>query len=582
MGESGGSEPERSDLPRRVAGDLRLEDLVTELRERTRATLLAADRSQLLLEAVLAVGTGLSLPDVLRSIVEGACRLAEARYGALGVIGADGRLSAFITVGIDDETRALIGDEPRGHGILGLLVQNPEPLMLGDLTQHVASVGFPPHHPRMRSFLGVPVRARNSVYGNLYLCEKEGADEFSETDQELIAALAVAAGVAIENASLYAEQRRREEWLAAIAAINRALLAGAPIHDVLHDIAVRAGAIARADAVRVMLGSDESRHLEIVATHGGRATETTGMTIPVEGTAAGEAYTTGEIQVVRDAADDPRVFLPAIEVLRPGPVVYAPFSGADRTLGVLSVDNAKGGRLFDALDLEVIGGFARQAGLAIELARSRGDRDRLRMLEDRERIGRNLHDTVIQRLFAVGMLLQATVAGRDDPMTDRISKAIDEIDTTIKEIRTSIFMLSAPPQVGVRAEILDVVNEYADRAGFEPHVVFDGPVDAAITGRVQRHLVATVREAVSNASRHAQAERVEVSLAVGDDVVLRVSDDGIGLPEGEIRHSGLANLRARAEELDGWFDVTSTPGSGTIVTWSVPLGAGREGGATDG
>jgi signal transduction histidine kinase len=555
MDEQGGAVPERSNPPE-----------------------FGADRFQLLLEAVLAVGTGLSLPDVLRSIVEGACQLVDARYGALGVVGLDGRLSAFVTVGVDDETRALIGEEPSGHGILGLPVREPEPLMLRDLGEHPSSVGFPPNHPPMRSFLGVPVRARDSVFGNLYLCEKRGADEFTETDQELVAALAVAAGVAIENASLYAEQRRREEWLAAIAAINRALLAGVQIDDVLHDIAVRAGSIARADAVRVMLSCDDGRSLQIAATHGEHAAETTGMKIPVEGTAAGDAYTKGEIQIVRDATQDPRVFRPAIEVLRPGSVVYAPFSGVDQTLGVLSVDNAKGGRAFDALDIDVIGGFARQAGLAIELARSRGHRDRVRMLEDRERIGRNLHDTVIQRLFAVGMLLQATAADRGDSVTDRISKAIDEIDMTIKEIRTSIFTLASPPRVGLRAEILDVVHEYAERVDCEPHVVFDGPVDTAITGRVQHHLVATVREALSNASRHAHARRVDVSLAVGDDVVLEVSDDGVGIPDGQERRSGLANLCARATELGGSFEVTSAPGSGTILTWRVPLlgGGGDE------
>ena len=204
------------------------------------------------------------------------------------------------------------------------------------------------------------------------------------------------------------------------------------------------------------------------------------------------------------------------------------------------------------------------------------------LIEDRERIGRNLHDTVIQRLFAVGMLLQAAVADHGDAVTDRISKAIDEIDATIKEIRTSIFVLATPRRSGLRAEILDVVHDYAERSSFEAHVVFDGPVDTAITGRVQRDLVATVREAVSNASRHALARRVDVSLAVADDVVLEVIDDGVGNREGEKRRSGLANLHARAAALGGSFDVTTTPGSGTILTWRVPLGAAGEEGARDG
>ncbi|MGZ8734828.1 MAG: GAF domain-containing protein [Acidimicrobiia bacterium] len=559
-----------------MAPHVRLEELVAALQERT-GDAMVAERLRVLLDAVLAVATGLSIPEVLRAIVEGACRLADARYGALGVIGSDGQLSAFITVGIDDETRARIGDEPRGHGILGLLVRDPQPLMLRDLRDHPASVGFPPNHPPMRSFLGVPVRARDSVFGNLYLCEKESAEEFTATDQELVSALAVAAGVALENASLYAEQRRREEWLDSVAAISRDLLGGAQIDTVLGDIAVRAGSIARADAVRVMVAGDDGRKLTIVATHGPYAAATAGMAVPVEGTAAGDAYLTGETQVVLDASQDSRVFLPAIEALHPGPVVYAPFRGADRVFGVLSVDNAKGGRPFEALDIEVIGSFAGQAGLAIEVARSRGNRDRVRMLEDRERIGRNLHDTVVQRLFAVGMLLQATITDRSGVDPERISKAIDEIDATIKEIRSSIFTLAKPTTTGVRAEIIDVVESYAEGAGFEPHVVFDGPVDTAIPSAVAPHLIAVAREAVSNASRHAHPHRVDVSLAVTDEIVLRVCDDGIGLPQGQDRRSGLANLEARAVELGGSLDVTSQPGGGTRVTWRVPFVAAEMG-----
>ena len=347
-----------------------------ELQDAGGAVQLGDDRFRVLLEAVLAVGTGLSLPDVLQVIVEGACRLADARFGALGVIGSDGQLSAFVTAGIDAEARARIGDEPRGRGILGLLSTDPRPLMLRDLTEHPASVGFPPNHPPMRSFLGVPVWARESVFGNLYLCEKQGGDEFTDTDRALASTLAVAAGIAIENATLYAEHRRREEWLDAIAEISRDLLGGAQIDVVLQDIAVRAGSIARADAVRVMLLDDEHRGLEIVAAYGADAEETIGLAVPLEGTAAGDACRTGETQVVVDAGQDPRVFLPAIEALRPGPVVYAPCGGVEGLFGVLSVDNAKGGRQFDPLDIDVIGSFARQAGLAVELARSRGDRDR--------------------------------------------------------------------------------------------------------------------------------------------------------------------------------------------------------------
>ena len=558
-------------LGRFGAAHLQLEELVAELQQRTEAAMDAADRFRMLLEAVFATGTGLSLPDVLRSIVDGAARITDARYGALGVIGPDRQLSQFVTYGIDDTTRAAIGPEPRGHGILGLLVRDPKPLMLRDLSQHPASVGFPPNHPPMRSFLGVPVRVRDSVFGNLYLCEKQGAEEFTETDQELVQALAVAAGLAIENATLFEEERRREEWLDAITRVGRELLAGTPVDDVLELIARDAVKIARADDVRLMLGEPGDAHLRIVATQGVNAASTRGLEVPVAGTAAGEAFVTGTEVFVEDATNDPRVYMPAVEALAPGPIIYAPLVTPDGSLGVLSVDNAKGGRSFDELDVEVVASFARSAAIALDQARSRGNRDRLQMLEDRERIGRNLHDTVIQRLFAVGMQLQAGLAGDASQQRGRVEKAIDEIDATIKEIRTSIFALSTPPAQGLRHEILTLVDGYAERAGIEAHVVFDGPVDTAITPTTAKEVLAVTREAVSNVVRHANATRVDVTIGVADDRLdVCIADDGDGIDPAQTRRSGLANLTRRAEELSGSCTV-ATSSAGTAITWRVPV-----------
>jgi signal transduction histidine kinase len=565
-----------SSLPQLAAAHLRLEELVAELQERTSAALLSAERFRLLLDAVLAAGTGLSLPDVLKAIVEGACRLVDARYGALGVIGPNQELSEFVTFGIDDETRARIGPEPRGHGILGLLVRDPKPLMLRDLAQHPASVGFPPNHPPMRSFLGVPVRARDAVFGNLYLTEKEGADEFSPTDLDLVTALAVAAGLAIENATLYAEQRRREEWLDAIAAINRNLLGGAGIDDVLQDIASSAAAVARADAVRLMLHDPADGGLVVSATHGEGTESLRGARLPLEGTIAGEAFRQGETFLVEDASSHPGVYLPAIEALDAGPVVYAPLVAADETLGVLAVDNARGGRVFESIDIDVVGSFARQAALAIELARSRGDRERIHLLEDRERIGRNLHDTVVQRLFAVGMLLQASMADGARIDGSRVVTAIDEVDATIKDIRTSIFSLQSVQPSGVRSTILDLLREYEDRAGLRTHAVFDGHVDSSIRGAVADDVLAVVREAVSNVARHADASRVDVEIRVGDEIVVEVRDDGKGLPAERGRSSGLANLERRASGLGGTFEAAGRSVGGTTLRWSVPSSAVQE------
>jgi signal transduction histidine kinase len=251
-------------------------------------------------------------------------------------------------------------------------------------------------------------------------------------------------------------------------------------------------------------------------------------------------------------------------------VIYAPLVAADETLGVLSVDNAKGGRAFDALDVEVVTSFARQAALALDLARSRVDRDRIRLLEDRERIGRNLHDTVVQRLFAVGMQLQASLIADPKDQRSRIEQSIDELDATIKEIRTSIFLLSTPPEQGLRHEITTIIDGYADRSGVAARVVFDGPVDTAISAEIAKHVEAVVREGVSNVIRHANARRVDVLVAVATDVFVRIADDGSGIPEAESRRSGIDNLARRAEELGGTFTIT-TNADGTTLEWRVPL-----------
>jgi signal transduction histidine kinase len=327
--------------------------------------------------------------------------------------------------------------------------------------------------------------------------------------------------------------------------------------------------IARADDVRVMLGERASDHLTIVATCGSRAEVTRNRTVPVEGTAAGDAFRTGRPLLVDDASTDPRVYLPAIEPLQPGPVIYAPMIASNEALGVLSVDNAKGGRAFDPVDLEVVASFARQAALAIDLGRSRGDRERIRMLEDRERIGRDLHDTVIQRLVAVGMQLQAGLVTTPPDQRERIERSIDEIDATIKEIRTSSFTLSTPTAQGLRREIVDLVDDYAARAGFAGHVTFSGPVDTAIGPEIGAEIRAVVREAVSNVARHACARRIEVTIAAAGDVLVRVADDGRGIDPAAARRSGLRNLSERAVALGGTCEVASS-GTGTTLTWRVP------------
>jgi signal transduction histidine kinase len=364
-----------------------------------------------LLDAVLTVGSDLDLPAILQRIVQGAVDLVDARYGALGVLDESGsRLAQFITVGIDDETRRAIGHLPEGHGILGLLILDAEPLRLPDLREHPDSYGFPPNHPPMRSFLGVPIRVRDEVFGNLYLTDKTSAEVFTDVDEELVIGLAAAAGVAIENARLHARVQ--------------------------------------------------------------------------------------------------------------------------------------------------------------ELA----------LLEDRERIARDLHDTIVQRLFAIGLSLQGTVGlMRTDPGTavDRVQAAVDDLDLTVKHIRSAIFGLTSPPERsldGVRRRVLDLVAEAGIMLGFEPTVLFEGAVDAVTPEPVATDLLATLREALSNVARHAEASRVDVVVDVDDGghLTLRVTDDGVGPPPaGAPRGHGLDNMAARADRRGGSFEIGPASPRGTAVEWRV-------------
>jgi signal transduction histidine kinase len=320
-----------------------------------------------------------------------------------------------------------------------------------------------------------------------------------------------------------------------------------------------------------MIPDPSGASLRVSITHGEHADAVRGAIVPIDGTIAGEVFSSGVAQLVVDVGSEPRVFLPALGVARPGPVVYAPLAGKDRTLGVLSVDNPESGRPFESVDLQIVDDFARQAALAVELARGRTDLERLAMLEDRERIARNLHDTVIQRLFAVGMTLQAIAPGLGEGHeARRVAQAVEDIDETIREIRSSIFALEVHQRQGLRAEIFTLAQESAERAGFEPRFTFEGPIDDGIPSEVVAHLLAVVREALSNAVRHAHATIVEVHLSAGDEIVLRVTDDGDGLPVSGGRRSGLANVAQRAASLGGELVVESAPGAGTTILWTVP------------
>ena len=514
----------------------------------------ARGRDRLLLDAVLAVGSGLELSAVLRRIVEVSVSLVDARYGALGVVDPSGRgLSQFVTVGIDDETAATIGQPPIGHGVLGELIRDPQPLRLSEVAAHAASSGFPPGHPPMRTFLGVPVRVGQVVFGNLYLTEKRGGLGFTEEDQNVVVALAVAAGIAVQNARLYDESRRRGAWMEAGREISTSLLSGTAREDVIALVVDRARDLFEGDTAFVAVADGDG--LQIEAASGG---DTAALLGPLAEPLA-EVLSTGRpLDVVTDMLSGTAVPLGPQE--RPGRGV----------LVVLWEQRP------DPWVTSALTGFAAQAAVALELAEHRREAERFAIIEDRDRIGRDLHDLVIQRLFATGMQLQSAVRLiEQDPAeaNARVNWAVDELDGTIRELRSTIYGLQAPVQArpSLRAQLLQVIDAGAAQLGFAPALRLDGLLDTLTTPEVSEQALATLREALSNVARHAHASWVEVRVAVrGGSLQVRVEDNGVGMPEDGAR-SGLHNLASRAEQLGGSLRVDSGPGDGTRLLWQVPV-----------
>jgi signal transduction histidine kinase len=360
-------------------------------------------RLQQLLDAMLSIGSDLSLPAVLQRIIGSACKLVDARYGALGVVDEHGQLTDLATSGIDESTHDAVGRLPEFTGILGVLLRDPKPVRLRDVGEHPLAQGFPPGHPEMSSFLGVPIRGKEAI-GSLYLADKQSADQFSEEDERLAVTLAAASGVAIDNARLQAS-------------------------------------------------------LEHVA-----------------------------------------------------------------------------------------------------------------VLQDRERIARELHDKVIQRLFAAGMTLQTTlpIAARTE-VASRITQAVEEIDETIRDIRRTIFALETRTRRGVRVDIFAHVDAAREVLGFTPELRLEGPIDTAVPETIADHLLATLFEALSNVAQHAGASKVDVAVEAGEELRLEVADDGAGLPDRIEPGQGLRNMERRALELGGNASVRPGKGAGTVVEWRVPL-----------
>ncbi|MFF9208852.1 MULTISPECIES: GAF domain-containing protein [unclassified Streptomyces] len=572
MAGSGNAERARLRLPQ-----LRLDELLAELQARLDAARGTRDRVHSLLEAVLSVGRELELEQALYSIVEAAAVLVDAEYAALGVIGPDGkRLSAFHTIGVSDEQIARIGPFPEGHGILGELIRHPEPLRLAKLSQHPASYGFPAHHPPMNSFLGVPIRVRDQIFGNLYLTEKRGGVEFDEEDEAVLSTLAVAAGVAIDNARLYEESRLRERWLRANAEITHSLMSGAGESDVLDLIAERAREITGAALTMVAIPMEGTDTLHVQLAIGAEAERHQGLVLPVDGTLIGEAFAGAAPATSVDITADARISVAPERFTGLGPAVAVPIGTDEVVRGVVLLVRRAGDTLFTTKEIEPLQGFAAQAAVAMELAEHRRDAEEIAVLKDRDRIARDLHDLAIQRLFATGMTLQSAGRFIDHPEAgERVARAVDDLDETIKIIRSTIFGLRARSGAsgsGLRARVVRVAGDAAPVLGFTPGVRMEGLVDTDVPREIADQVVAVLSEALTNVARHARADRADVLVRTdGRTVDLTVTDNGVGIRPGG-RRSGLLNMAERAEQLGGGLDLTTPRGGGTTLVWSVPVG----------
>ncbi|WAC55130.1 GAF domain-containing sensor histidine kinase [Gordonia sp. SL306] len=521
-----------------------------------------------LLEAVLVVGQGLELDQALQRIVEVASAVVDARYGALGVRGPDGGLSAFVYTGISRSQRARMDHLPVGRGVLGLLIEQPQVLRIPALSKHPASVGFPANHPPMNTFLGAPIIVRGSVFGSIYLTEKQSAPEFGEVDETLVAVLAVAAGIAVDNARLFESARTRHRWMQVIARRGSEPLAGIALDDTLSrlcgDVTELTG------GVDAFILTGESGAVE-VAGHTGRAVTAGDMALPPT-----------DIHMVRSATDL------SSELVRGGArwATVQPLQRAAGVFGWIVITHRERPR-WDGEDASGLAGVAEVASLAVAYAEQQQVARDLEVLEDRHRIARDLHDHVIQRLFAIGMSVQTMLAtqpssgeGADTPAvqsatTARLEQVIADLDRTIAQIRTSIFDLQTIPghhdTTTLRRRVLDIVSELAARAPIAPGVAFAGPVDTVVPESLGPHIDAVLREGLSNALRHAQAQHIDVSVRAEDDVLsVEICDDGVGIGS-DVVYRGLDNLTRRAEECDGVFSVVTRPGAGTTLTWSVPL-----------
>lgn len=531
----------------------------------------AQTRMTALLDAITAVSSGVDLAETLKKIVSTAVVLAGARYGALGVLDDSGKLKQFVHQGIDEQTLEEIGALPKGNGVLGVVLDEGKPLRLEDLSAHPSSVGFPPGHPPMRTFLGVPIRGRGRVYGRLYLTEKRDGGPFTAEDEAVVMALADAAGAAVETALLFEESLLRERWQRATGEVTAELLAGGDPHEAIEMIAERTRDLVHADRTIVLVPdptAGEVEALRIAIATGDSAELLMGRSVPVLGSTSGQVFIDRVPRRVREPASQITVG----DGRRFGPSLFLPLGDGAQMLGVLVATRFDGAAMFTDEQLQVASSFADQASLVLQRAADRATAEDLRMIADQERIARDLHDTVIQRLFAIGLALQATGRAVKSPAVSlRINNHLDELQAVIDDIRSAIFGLQTGEGLltDVRTHLREIVDTATSSTALAVTFRFSGETSMVSAGWGAT-LEAVVRELVTNVVRHADASEIWVSAALHDEAFIVVEDDGVGVPQ-EASRSGLNNLSERAARLSGDFRLEPRPGGGTVATWSCPI-----------
>jgi signal transduction histidine kinase len=534
----------------------------------------ARDTKDALLEAGLTLASELSLPIVLQRIVDIAAQVTDARYGALGVIGEQDELVDFITTGVSAKQRRAIGELPRGRGLLGLLIHEPRIVRIADIGRHAKSVGFPAHHPPMRSFLGAPVQAMGKIYGNIYLAEKRGAREFSLEDERSVQVLATQAGVAIANASLYQETRRREQWLEALREITGNILEGTDAESLLASVAEHARKLAGADAATILTTTSSPGKLVVTAAVGAYAAQVRGQSVPAAKSISGSVMATGKPLHTDDATTQGGAYQPIIRLGRVGPAIFVPLRVRGRSTGTLMVANTKGGHRFDEGTVRLVETFADQASISIEYARAQGDLRRLELMDERERIAKELHDGIIQSLFAVGMGLQGTALISGSPETAaRVEGAVGELDRIIRDLRNYIFGLR--PGILADRQLDQALRALGEEVESTSRIPVTIEVDAALSASLSARshdIVQLTREALSNITRHSRAKQAIVRLAPrASKAVLSIEDDGIGFDAGlPSAGSGMRNMRERAATIGATLRVSSTSGKGTKLRFTFP------------